>query len=178
MQSTSWEMLGWMKHKLESRLLSFSTDCFHQTFWIFHNSKSSLSCSKQHRPLRSEVTRAKSSPSREWQYLNCYLKRKWTKQHWSRPPALDTHAQDLTGASTPERQRAENGQVGGMKDHGFYSNACQSNPLCLTIQDQDHQAPKRWDCWNSRLKSWGTGELEWMPLLRPHKQKAPATLSS
>jgi len=64
-----------------SELISFSTDCFHQTFWIFHNSKSSLSCSRQHRPLRSEVIRAKSSPSWEWQYLNCYLKRKWTEQH-------------------------------------------------------------------------------------------------
>ena len=26
MQSTSWEMLGWMKHKLESRLLGWNTE--------------------------------------------------------------------------------------------------------------------------------------------------------
>ena len=49
----------------------------------------------------------------------------------------------LHGASTPKRQKAENGKVGRMKERGFYSSACQGNPLCLTIQDQDHQAPKR-----------------------------------
>lgn len=49
----------------------------------------------------------------------------------------------LHGGQHSKETEGENGKVGRMKDRDFYSSACQGNPLCLTIQDQDHQAPKR-----------------------------------